>query len=146
MKFFLVLDKEKEPSVTVVCDKMTRFVEKIETLCREYDENEEIVYGYAEEEIFPLSLSDVDCFFTKESRVFAAVGEKEYATKLRIKQIEGLVDDRFIKINQGCIVNVGRVEKFAVSFGGALKIVLKNGRFDYVARREVKNIKRRFGL
>ena len=146
MKFFLVLDKEKEPSVTVASGKMTRFVEKIEALCQEYDENEEIIYGYADEEILPLPLMDVDCFFTKESKVFAAVGAKEYATKLRIKQIEGLVDDSFIKINQGCIVNVKQVEKFAVSFGGALKIVLKNGRFDYVARREVKNIKRRFGL
>ena len=146
MKFFLVLDKEKQPSVTVVCSKVTLVVEKIEALCKEYDENEEIIYGYAEDEIFPLPLAEVACFFTKGSKVFAAVGQKEYVTKLRIKQIAELVDDCFIKINQGCIVNVKQVEKFAVSFGGALKIVLKNGRFDYVARREVKNIKRRFGL
>ena len=146
MKFFLMLDKEKEPSVTVVCDKVTPTVEKIEALCRDYDEKEEMLYGYIEEEILPLPLADVACFFTKESKVFAVIGDREYAVKLRVKQVEELVDDSFIKINQGCIVNVSQVAKFSVSFGGALKVVLKNGRFDYVSRREVKNIKRRFGL
>lgn len=146
MKFFLILDKEKEPSVTVVCDKVTPMVEKMQALCLEYDENEAIIYGYADEEIIPLPLADVACFFTKESKVFAVIGDREYAVKLRVKQVEELVDDSFIKINQGCIINVNQVEKFAVSFGGALKVVLKNGRFDYVSRREVKNIKRRFGL
>ena len=146
MKFFLILDKEKEPSVTVVCDKVTPTVEKMQALCREYDENEAVLYGYADEEIIPLPLADVVCFFTKESKVFAVIGDREYAVKLRVKQVEELVDDSFVKINQGCIINVNQVEKFAVSFGGALKVVLKNGRFDYVSRREVKNIKRRFGL
>ena len=29
MKFYLVLDDEKEPSVTIVCNKVTATVEKI---------------------------------------------------------------------------------------------------------------------
>ena len=146
MKFFLVVDKEKEPSVTVVCGKVTPVVEKIADFCREYDETDEMIYGYLEDEILPLQLSEVVCFFTKESKVFAVVGEKEYLVKLRVKQVKELVDDCFIQINQGCIVNVKHVEKFSVSFGGSLKVILKNGRFDYVSRREMKNIKRRFGL
>ena len=34
MKFYLVIDKEKEPSVTIVTDKVTSVVSKIEELCK----------------------------------------------------------------------------------------------------------------
>ena len=146
MKFYLIIDEEKEPSVTVVCPKATPAVTKIEALCKELDWNEEVLYGYADEEIFPLSLTDIACFFTRDNKVFASIKDKEYATKLRIKQVIELVDDSFIKINQGCVANVKHIEKFTVTFGGALKVVFKNGYSDYVSRRELKNIKRRLGL
>ena len=35
MKFFLKIDQEQEPSVTVVCNKVTPAVTKIEALCQE---------------------------------------------------------------------------------------------------------------
>jgi DNA-binding LytR/AlgR family response regulator len=121
-------------------------VAKIQRLCQEFDEAEQVLYGYTEEEVVPLELADVTCFYTKDGKVFAYVGEQSYAIKLRLKQISEMVDDSFIKVNQGCIANVAYIQKFGVSFGGALKVVFKNGYSDYVARREVANIKRRFGL
>lgn len=66
MKFFLVIDKEKEPSVTVVCNKVTRTVVQIETLCKEEVENDNLLYGYLDDEIIPLELPEVTCFFTRE--------------------------------------------------------------------------------
>ena len=146
MKFNLVIDQEKEPSVTVVCNRVTPIVEKIQQLCEEFAETEQLLYGYTEEEVVPLELANVTCFYTKNSKVFAYVGEQSYAIKLRLKQVLEMVDDSFIKVNQGCIANVAHIQKFGVSFGGALKVVFKNGYSDYVARREVANIKRRFGL
>ena len=146
MKFFLKIDQEQEPSVTVVCNKVTPAVTKIEALCQELCSVDECLYGYLDEEIIPLDLASVACFFTKDGKVFAATNDKEYVTKLRIKQVLELVDDRFIKINQGCVICIRQIQKFSVSFGGALKVTLKNGYCDYVARREVANIKRRLGL
>lgn len=119
MKFYLLLDDEKEPSVTVVCGKVTDTVRKIEELCKDFEAERELLYVYDEEEILPLDLSSVACFFTKEGKVFASIGNREYATKLRIKHVLEMVDDSFIKINQGCIANVGQIQKFSVSFGGA---------------------------
>jgi DNA-binding LytR/AlgR family response regulator len=144
MKFHLVIDKEKEPSVTVVCDRVTSVVTKIEEICKETDEN--LLYGYTMDEIIRLSLPEIACFFTRDNKLFACVDDKEYAVKLRVKQVLELVDDSFIKINQGCIVNVRQIQRFKVSIGAGLKVVLKNGYTDYVARREVKNVKRRLGL
>lgn len=145
MKFFLVIDKEKEPSVTVVCDKVTRVVAQIEALCQDGIDGE-LLYGYDNEEIFPLELPFITCFFTRDNKVFARVEGKEYATKLRIKDVVELVDDCFVKINQGCVANVKKVKKFAASFGGALRVIFEDGYSDYVSRRELKEVKRRFGL
>ncbi len=146
MKFYLKLDDNAEPSVTVVCRKVTPMVKKIEELCDTFDAEDELLYAYNDGEILPLELADVTCFFTKESKVYVSVGDKEYATKLRIKQVMELVDDSFVKINQGCVAKVNQIQRFTVSFGGALNVVFKNGYSDYVSRRELSNIKRRFGL
>ena len=146
MKFFLIVDENQEPSVTVVCNRVTQSVKKIEELCKDFDGDEGLLIGYEQDEVVPLELAQVDCFFTGDGKVFASSGGKNYATKLRIKQVLELVDDSFIKVNQGCVINTRSIEIFTVSLGGALKVVLKNGFSDYVARRELANIKRRFGL
>ena len=146
MKFYLKLDDNAEPSITVVCRKVTPMVKKIEELCDTYDTEEELLYAYNDGEILPLELADVTCFFTKDGKVYASVGDKEYVTRLRIKQVMEMVDDSFVKINQGCVAKVSQIQRFTVSFGGALNVVFKNGYSDYVSRRELSNIKRRFGL
>ena len=146
MKFFLKIDDNAEPSVTVVCSKVTATVKQIETLCEELDSENELLYAYADGEILPLELADVTCFFTKDNKVYVSVGDKEYVTKLRIKQVMEMVDDSFIKINQGCVAKVRQIQRFNVTFGGAMNVVFKNGYSDYVSRRELPNIKRRFGL
>lgn len=146
MKFFLVVDENKEPSVVVTCKKVTPVVSKIQELCKQFDCDENLLYGFSNGEIVPLDISQVDCFYTRNNKIYAQVGSEEYLTKLRIKQVLEMVDDSFIKINQGCVVNSCSIKNFAVSFGCSLKVVLKNGFSDYVSRREITNIKRRFGL
>ena len=74
------------------------------------------------------------------------IDKENYLVKLRLKDVLDIVDNSFIKVNQGAVVRVSSILKFDASLGGSLKIILKNGYYDYVSRREVKNIKRRFGL
>lgn len=45
MKFFLKIDEVAEPSVTVVCSKVTDTVRKIEELCREDGASPLVGYG-----------------------------------------------------------------------------------------------------
>lgn len=146
MKFYLKLDDTAEPSVTVVCHKVTPTVKEIEMLCNTFNTEDELLYAYANGEILPLELADVTCFFTKDGKVYVSVGDKEYVTKLRIKQVMEMVDDSFVKINQGCVAKVNQIQRFTVLFGGAMNVLFKNGYSDYVSRRELSNIKRRFGL
>ena len=146
MKFYLKIDPDAEESVSVVCGRVSETVKRIEALCGEAEAFDGVLYGVDGDEVVPLELSEVICFFTKNNKVYAFVGTREYAVRYRIKQIMECVDDRFVKINQGCIANVRQIQKFVVSFGGALKVVFKNGYTDYVSRRETANLKRRLGL
>ena len=57
MKFNLIVDENQGPSVTVVCNRVTSVVEKIERLCKELDDGAELIYGYSGDEVTPLELA-----------------------------------------------------------------------------------------
>ena len=83
-----------------------------------------------------------NCFRKVENKTYNFCG----LIKERIYQVEELLDNSFIKINQGCIVNINKILKFDSSITGSIKVILKNGFSDYISRRELKNVKRRIGL
>lgn len=85
-------------------------------------------------------------FYTKNKKVFIITQNAEYLIKERLYQIEEIIDDNFIKINQGCLINISKILKFDSSIIGTLKVILINGFEDYISRRELKNVKRRIGL
>ena len=66
--------------------------------------------------------------------------------KMRLYQLEEKFSDRFVKINQSCLVNMDKIARFDASIGGALMVTLKNGYKDYISRRQVKAVKDRVGL
>ena len=57
-----------------------------------------------------------------------------------------MMSEDFLKINQSCIVSIDRIERFDVTPGGALTVIMKNGYKDYVSRRQMKAVKERLGI
>ena len=93
-----------------------------------------------------LKENDADCFFTDNNKIYVYIGKEKYIIRLRLYQVEELCNNNFLKINRGCLVNVNKIKKFEMSFGGTISVVLTNGFKDYISRRELKNVKRRMGL
>jgi len=143
MKYTLIIDEEKDEELVLRVKERSEIVDEIEQLLKE---RESMILGYRGEETLRIQPNDADCFFTDGGRVYLYLGKEKYLTKVRLCQIEELLGANFIKINQGCIINVKRTEKFKSTIGGSLAVILKNGFTDCVARRELKNVKRRFGL
>lgn len=141
MKYELIIDEKEEESIVIRAHSRNEMIIQIENIIKGNK-----LLGYGDGEIVPLSLSDVYVFYTSNGKVFASMGNEVYELKERIYNIESIVDDSFVKINQGCIVNVNRILKFDSSITGCIKIILKNGFSDYISRRELKNVKRRLGL
>jgi len=139
----LIIDKEKEESLVLTVHERGEIVEKIEELIGEKTDR---IYAYKEDEILPISANDADCFFTDKNKVYAHLGKEKYLLKVRLYQLEEITKNSFIKINRGCLINIRKIKKFEMSFGGTISVVLNNGFKDYISRRELQNVKRRMGL
>ena len=143
MKCYTYIKEDEEEKVLIYAHDRTRLVEDIESLVlsSEIDLN-----GSYDSEIIKIGINDVVCFISENNKVFALIGDKKYQIKYRLYQIEELNLNLFIKINQSCLANKTKIKKFETTIGGALKVVFKNGYIDYIARRELKNVKKRMGL
>lgn len=143
MEYTLIVNSQMEESLVLTVHERTELVDSIERLINPQTEYLLGVKGY---DTFRIPIKKASCFITDSSKVYVYAGKEKYLLKQRLYQLEEIVGDEFIKINQGCIVNVSQVKKFESTLGCSIKVVLKNGFEDYISRRELKKVKRRFGL
>ena len=143
MKYQLIIDKTKEESIVITVHEKTDKIKQIEDII---NSNKYQLLAYNQEEIVPININEVFAIFTNDSKVYVSLNDNELLIKERIYQVEEFLDNSFIKINQGCIVNINKILKFDSSITGSIKVILKNGFSDYISRRELKNVKRRIGL
>ena len=142
MNIKVFIDKEKEEEVLVFAHERNALVNEIERIVQE---NNLKLVGYKENEASKLKLFDVNCFISENNKVFALTNEK-MQLKLRLYQIEEMLDDNFVKINQSCIANIRQIEKVQATFSGSFQVVFRNGYCDYISRRNLKSVKERLGV
>ena len=143
MRYELIIDDTKEESIVITAHYKNNMIIEIEKILKNSDSK---LVAYGDDEVAIIDLKEVSAFYTNNGKVFISVGKQSYYLKERIYQIEEIIDSTFIKINQGCIVNIDRIKKFDCSLVGSIKVVMRNGFSDYISRRELKNVKRRLGL
>ena len=142
MKLRILIDNTREEEIVIIAHKKNGLVDEIERLVAE---NNFELLGYKDNEAIKLSPVEVNCFISENNKVFALTDEK-LQVKLRLYQLEDILDDNFIKINQSCIANIRKIEKTQADFSGALYVVFRNGYRDYISRRNLKNVKKRLGV
>lgn len=142
MDIKVFIDKERSEEIIIYAHEKTELINEIERLVAENNFN---LFGYIENEAKKLNLSAVNCFITENNKVYALTDEK-LQIKLRLYQLEDMLDENFIKINQSCIANIKQIESVKATFSGAISVVFKNGYQDYISRRNLKNVKERLGV
>ncbi len=143
MKYSIFIDPARDEEVLIYAHEKNELVGRLERLLSEHDIE---LLGYLGDEIVKLEAREVECFFSEDGRVFADFCGKKYLVKERLYQLEERLGSEFLKINQSCVVNVSRIERFETSIGGSLMIRLKGGYRDYVSRRQLKIVKERIGF
>ena len=143
MKLKTIIDDSVDERVEIYARERTPLVCEIERLV--VGKPQELI-GYRENEIIRLDISCVECFFSENNKIFALVDNERYSLRERLYVIEDMAGNSFIRINQSCIVNVSRIERFEASFSGALRVIMKCGYKDYISRRQLKNVKERIGF
>ncbi|MBR5451722.1 MAG: LytTR family transcriptional regulator [Clostridia bacterium] len=143
MKFELIIDPAAEEKVTVVARSRNGIAAKIEALI---EQTELDMIGYSGKEGEKISLDDV-CFFAAEGdKIFAFLGDKKLHIKSRLYLLEERLPQNFVKINQSCLANIKMITRFDASVSGTLMVFFKNGKSDYVSRRQLKHVKERLGI
>lgn len=143
MKYKLIIDPQREESLELTLHERTPLADKIEALIGESADH---ILGYHDFDTYRLAPSDIDCVYTDGDDVCAMAGKECYRLRMRLYEVEESLGSSFVKLNRGCIVRVSAIVRFESSLGGSLRVILKNGFGDYISRRELKNVKRRFGL
>ena len=143
MKCTLIITDEHEEEVVIYARERTKLTDDIEALV--IGSVPELI-GYKENQTVKLSSDSVYCFTVEDNKVYALTDSEKLQIKLRLYQLEEILPDTFVKINQSCIANIRKIERFDTSLSGTLLIKFKNGYKDYVSRRQMKAVKERFGL
>ena len=146
MKYTLHIDEGHEEEIVIYAHSKTRLIESLERVINEEKLNTSPIIGYIDESIIELSPRDVHCFFIEGKRLYASLDYGNALIKRRLYEIENMLGDDFIKINQSNVANVKKIERFSVSIGASLTVHFKNGKRDYVSRRQVKAVKERLGI
>lgn len=142
MKLEIITDENCEEKIVIYQHNENPLTEKIKQLV---EETEEII-GYKEKEILKLNPYDIFCVTVIENKVCAVLKDETYQLKERLYTLEEKLPKVFVKINQSCIANIEKIERFDASISGTLKLTFKNGWNDYVSRRQLKSIKERLGI
>ena len=143
MKFTVIITNERDEEVVIYAREKTKLIEDIENLIRD---NAFELIGYSGYEAVNLRTDEVVCFLVEEGKVYAITDKDRFRLKSRLYQLEETLPENFVKINQSCIANIKKIERFDTSVSGTLLIKFKNGYKDYVSRRQMKAVKERFGL
>lgn len=143
MECKIIIDKEHKEEVLVYAHKRTHLTEQIERLV--FDEEIELI-GYKNKEALRLDLNEVCCFLSEQNKVYALIGDDKFQLKCRLYNLEEKLSENFVKINQSCIANIRKIQRFSPSISGSLIVKFKNGYSDYVSRRQLKNVKERIGI
>ena len=146
MKFTLRVDRNQEEEVTATVHRENAFTARLEEMVRTYSGDDRLT-AYGQDEIKVLSFSDVECIFLEGGKTRAVVHSGErFTLRARLYEIEEVMPQSFIRLSKSALANREKIERFQVSFSGAVDAVFQSGYRELVSRRCFTEMKRRFGI
>lgn len=144
MNFQLIVDKSKPEEVVATVHERSYLTDQIERLVMQYAGTDKVA-AYTEDDMKLLGYSEIECIIVTDGRTYAIdTRGQQYRLKMRLYELEKLLPASFVRINKSAIANESRLERFSVSFSGAVDAVFKCGYTEYVSRRCFAMIKRRY--
>lgn len=146
MKFTLIIDKEKDEEVVATVHERSALTDEIEALVLKYAGADRIP-AYREDDMKMLAFADIACVTVLDGKTYAIDSKnRRYRLRQRLYEMEALLPSSFIRINKSTLANETRLDRFAVTYSGAVDAVFQCGHTEYVSRRCLAQIKRRFNV
>lgn len=146
MKFTMIIDKSKDEEILATVHAPSVLTEKISQLVQEYTGTDRVA-AFLEDDIKVLSFGEIACITVEDGKTYAVEKSgKRYRLKQRLYELEAVLPSTFIRINKSAIANETHLERFSANFSGAVDAVFRCGYREYVSRRCLAQIKRRYHL
>ena len=101
--------------------------------------------GYKDDEIRKLAFSEIECITILDRKVTAIDSSGEhYRLQDRLRDLEEILPSYFIRINKSTLANEHRIERFDAVFSGGVDAVFQCGYREYISRRCLGEIRRRY--
>jgi DNA-binding LytR/AlgR family response regulator len=144
MKYKIIIDKDAEEEIIAIVHAPSSLTGEIEDLVRNYS-GADFIMGYREEEMRKLSFGEIECITVLDRKVIAidAKGNR-FLLKDRLRDLEETLPSYFIRINKSTLANEHRIQRFDAAFSGGVDAVFYCGYKEYVSRRCLAEIKRRY--
>ena len=144
MKFKLIIDPKAPETVVATVHRKSWLTDQLQQLVLQ-QAGEDSLAVYDEEDVYFLPVSQIECITVAEGKTFVIdTLARRYRLKQRLYEVEARLPEYFVLINKSTVANEKRLERFSPSFGGAVDAVFRCGYRDYVSRRCLAQIKRRF--
>ena len=143
MKINIFIDKNREEEIIVYAKEKNKLICEIEELV---NNNTSQIIGYNDGEAVCLNSNDIYAFIVENNKIYALLENSRYFLKCRLYTLTESLPNNFVKINQSAVVNLNKIKSFDTKVSGTLVVTLQNEFTDYVSRRNIKNIKERFGI
>lgn len=144
MKYTLLLDKTKEESVVVTAHAPSRLTEELENLVLSYAGTDRIS-AFTEDETVFLPFGDISSVTVIDRKTYAVAKDgKRYRLRATLTEVAEVLPTYFIRLNKSAFGNQNHIVRFVTTFSGAVDAVFSSGVREYVSRRCLAEIKRRF--
>ena len=133
----------KEPYAVIYTDQITAEVTRIIEAIRS---SEEIITVKEEDKISILKPDEIYMVRVEEGKIYIYGREKRWGSNKRLYEMKEQLGAGFMQIAKACIINLSYMDSVETSFGGMMKMRLKNGLKEYVSRRYLPGLKEYLGI
>lgn len=144
MRFRLLIDPDKPEEVVATVHARSGLTDQLEELVLAHSGADRIA-AYEENALVLLPISDIACIRVLNGKTYAVdKNNRTFRLKLRLYELEQQLPGYFVRINKSALANERQLERFAVTYSGAVDAVFKCGFREYVSRRCFSQLRRRF--
>lgn len=144
MKFKLIVDRSKDEEIIACVHAESNLTREIENLVLSYVENDKLLV-MGEDEMEYISFSSIECITIIDRKVYAIDHKnKRFRVKSKLFELEEILPSYFVRINKSSLANMRAIKRFKSAFNGSVDVEFNCGYVDYVSRRCLGEVKRRF--
>ncbi|WP_251716605.1 LytTR family DNA-binding domain-containing protein [Lactobacillus agrestimuris] len=108
--------------------------------------NEQVLWCAKDNELKPIAYRDIFAIQTNDQKLDVSTIDDHYIYRKRLSVLKDELNEDFIEASQSAIFNFRHIDHLELQDNGTIDVILKNKQRIPIARRKVRNLKKRLGI